>query len=123
MGMLFMYNTICFVLFCFVFVYCIYFLVYVVVVWYFLLLYCLVFLIIIFILICLVCICFLFTFMSIDVYIAFVYVPCKSSHRLNGSLNFKFQISNLNEQVAYKRGVAGPKQMAPEVIIANMAAL
>ena len=46
-----------------------------------------------FILICLVCICFLFIFMSIDVYVAFLYVPCKSSHTLNGSLNFKFQIS------------------------------
>ena len=29
----------------------------------------------------------------------------------------------LNEQVAYKRGVAGPQKMAPVVIIANMAAL
>ena len=29
----------------------------------------------------------------------------------------------LNEQVAHKRGVAGPKKWRPEVIIANMAAL
>ena len=54
------------------------------IVWYFLLLYLFLFVLSVFVS-CL--------FLSIDVYIAFLYVPCKSSHRLNGLLNFKFQIS------------------------------
>ena len=104
MGMLFMYNTICFVLFCFVlFLFIVYIFLYMLllfgisyyyIVWYFLLLYLFLFVLSVFVS-CLF-------FMSIDVYIAFLYVPCKSSHRLNGSLNFKFQHTLLSRQTFLK---------------------